>query len=71
MNLLFAATFFAATVTMVTIEDVKVALMAMAVMLIPSVGILIKAAIDNQTIKLLNHRQRHRRSDPSTEEAPE
>ncbi len=71
MNLLLAATFGAATVTIATIDDIKVALMALCAMLIPSVGLLLKAAIDNQTIKLLESRRAHRRNDPPTEEGTE
>lgn len=68
MKMLLGASAFATGAAVTTIEDVKVALMALCAMLIPSVGYLIKAAIDTQTEKLLRARRSHRRDDPPTEE---
>jgi hypothetical protein len=71
MNTFGIVTFAGAAIAAASIEDVKVALMAMAVMLIPSVGFLIKIAIESQTQKLLAARRATRRDDPPTEEPEE
>jgi hypothetical protein len=68
MKMFFAASMFAAGGAVTTIEDIKIALMAAAVLLIPSGALLIKAAIDAQTESLLRARRSHRRDDPVTED---
>jgi hypothetical protein len=71
MNTSEMVAFAGAAVAAASIEDIKVALMAMAVMLIPSVGFLIKEAIDTQTRKLLAARRGARRDDSPNEEREE
>ncbi len=68
MNTFAIITFTSAAVAAATIDDVKVALMTLAVFLIPSVGYLIKTAIDTQTEKLLRARRGPRPDDPTNEE---
>ncbi len=67
MRTLWAASAVTAVAATATFDDIRIALMAMAVLLIPSVGLLLKVAIENQTEKLLAGRRRERAEDQAQE----
>lgn len=57
MKFLLATSAIIAFVAAATFEDIKIALMSACVVLIPTVGLLLKAAIEAQTARLISARR--------------